>query len=149
MTGRIRNLRASVNILKELYFMTKNIDRKSDELVIMKCYGPTCCIVRKIHQNRALLGTSWRTEISSGLIHYQVKSTLSTMWPSLKWAKLIMRPFQKVILLYLIEQNNAGRNFFDWWRNVLSADNLSHFTVSKGTNISWGEENFVRHCLVR
>ena len=47
MTGRIRNLRASVNILKELYFMTKNIDRKSDELVIMKCYGPTCVYCAK------------------------------------------------------------------------------------------------------
>ena len=47
MTGPIRNLRASVNILKELYFMAKHIDRKSHELVTMKCYGPTCVLCEK------------------------------------------------------------------------------------------------------
>ena len=47
MTGPIRNLRASVNILKELHFMAKHIDRKSNELIIMKCYNPTCVYFAK------------------------------------------------------------------------------------------------------
>ena len=42
MTGPIRNLRASVNVLKELHFMAKHIDRKSNEVIIMKCYDPAC-----------------------------------------------------------------------------------------------------------
>ena len=56
MTGPIRNLRASVNILKELYFMAKNIDRKSHELVIMKCYGPTCVLYEKFTKAEPCLG---------------------------------------------------------------------------------------------
>ena len=42
MTGPIRNLRVSVNILKDLHFMAKHTDQKSNELIIMKCYDPTC-----------------------------------------------------------------------------------------------------------
>ena len=51
MTGPIRNLRVSVNILKELYFVAKHLDRKSNELIIMKCYNQLVCIVQKIHQS--------------------------------------------------------------------------------------------------
>ena len=47
MTGPIRNLRVSVNILKELYFVAKHLDRKSNELIIMKCYNPACVYCAK------------------------------------------------------------------------------------------------------
>ena len=47
MTGPIRNLRVSVNILKELYFVAKHLYQKSNELIIMKCYNPACVYCAK------------------------------------------------------------------------------------------------------
>ena len=36
--------------------MAKNIDRKSHELVIMKCYGPTCVLYEKFTKAEPCLG---------------------------------------------------------------------------------------------
>ena len=79
MTGPIRNLRVSVNILKELYFVAKHLYQKSNELIIMKCYNPACVYCAK---NPPKLSLAWDFLKDRTFIWFNplpVKSTLSTI----------------------------------------------------------------------
>ena len=42
LTGPIAHARNNKEITKELRFLTKHVDRKSNELIFMKCYDPRC-----------------------------------------------------------------------------------------------------------
>ena len=50
LTGPIRQLRASKQVVSDLRFMVKHIDRKSNEIIFMKCKDPACthCSARPV-----------------------------------------------------------------------------------------------------
>ena len=50
LSGPIRTLCASKNVVAELRFMAKHIDRKSNEVIFQKCSDPRCshCSTRPI-----------------------------------------------------------------------------------------------------
>lgn len=42
MTGSIKTLRSTKDVVAELRFVAKHIDRKSNEIIFMKCRDPLC-----------------------------------------------------------------------------------------------------------
>ena len=50
LTGPLRNLRSATDVVKELRFFLKHIDRKSNEIIFMKCIDRKCefCIQHPI-----------------------------------------------------------------------------------------------------
>lgn len=42
MTGPVKALRNSKDVTKELHFMIKHIERKSNEVIFKKCSNPRC-----------------------------------------------------------------------------------------------------------
>ena len=50
LTGPLRNLRSAADVVKELWFFLKHIDRMSNEIIFMKCIDRKCefCIQHPI-----------------------------------------------------------------------------------------------------